>query len=961
MQNLLPYGDLTKLNTERLILDTIGSETLESISMNYMYLLGTSSAIYEKNGDYALGIFTAGWCRLLDSASRKLCGTDDNREALESGKWLCHESCWTSCGKKAIETGKPVDIVCHGGLHLFGTPIFAGETVIGAMNMGYGALPKDRESITEIANLYKVDTDELVKLADEYKPKPADIIDGAKHALTTSAKLIGSIVQSKMTEASLKESVDRFESYFNNPVIGIAITSIEKGWIEVNKRLCSMLGYSKEELSKMTWSELTHPDDLGKDVELFNKVSTGEIDSYSLEKRFLTKGGDELWTELGVSCRRKQNGEIDYFIATLNDISMSKENEKQLEQSRDFLNRSQAIAHVGSWHLDLKKNVLTWSDENYRIFGFEPGEVAPTYETFVNCVHPDDREYVNNTYTHAIENKIPYEATHRILRKDGTVITVYEVSEEIYDENGNAIASIGMTLDITELHDAQEKLRESEALLKEAQRVANIGSWSYDYLNEKVVWSDQMYRILEMDPAVDEIEPEMLRNMFVPEDRERQQRAVKDAIEKGIGYDHELRIALKNGQERIINTIGRPVKNEHGEIVRLVGAMRDVTRQKELERMEKNALEHEKMALIGRVAGKMAHDFNNVLGITLGTSELLLTEDLPMEVISYVKAIKQSAERGREITQNLLFFAKDKEAKYGQIDLNDNVMSILTGLKSEMENIDLHLDYGRGLDQVTADASLLDNAIINIIKNAIHAVSKEEKPSISISTKRIENKIFIEVKDNGCGIPEEHQKHIFEPSFTLKGSMDKYDSYERGIKGSGYGLANTKRGIEKHGGTISFESKVGEGTTFRIAIPVIDIDLEPEIKEQLSNKSTAVGKRILVVEDEVHFANILYRLLRDVASNVHLASSGMVAMDKIATNEYDAISLDFILPDSNGMEIYETIRKKDKNVPVVFVSGNFEFMKSMIALKENDPKVDLLTKPFNNVDYVNKICEWLKP
>lgn len=148
-----------------------------------------------------------------------------------------------------------------------------------------------------------------------------------------------------------------------------------------------------------------------------------------------------------------------------------------------------------------------------------------------------------------------------------------------------------------------------------------------------------------------------------------------------------------------------------------------------------------KHATIGRVAGKMAHDFNNVLGITLGNSELLLSEDLPQEIESYVYAIKQSAERGREITQNLLFFAKDQEAKFSQIDLNHSIRSILLGMKSEMKDIDLHLDYGKGLEKVTADPTLLENAIMNLLINAVHATCKEDEPSISISTKRTDNPI----------------------------------------------------------------------------------------------------------------------------------------------------------------------------------------------------------------------------
>ncbi|MGM0489420.1 MAG: PAS domain S-box protein [Planctomycetota bacterium] len=329
-------SDVARLNTCREIIDSVGEGLLTAVVSEYLHLLDTSSAVYEKNGDYALGLFTSGWCRLLDKASRDLCGTQDDAEALECGKWLCHESCWTDASKVAMDSGQPVDIECHGGIRLYAVPIWAGKEVVGSMSFGYGDPPRDVERLTQIAEKYGLGVDRLREEARNYSSRPPYLITIAKKRLLNCARLIGAIVERKRTETALNESENQFRSTFEHASVGIAHVAPDGRWLRVNPKLCDIVGYTQEELTRLTFQDVTHPDDLDADLEYVRRMLAGEIRTYSMEKRYLRKNGDAIWVNLTVGPFREESGEPKHFICVVQDISSRKKAEREVESMARF-------------------------------------------------------------------------------------------------------------------------------------------------------------------------------------------------------------------------------------------------------------------------------------------------------------------------------------------------------------------------------------------------------------------------------------------------------------------------------------------------------------------------------------------------------------------------------------------------------------------------------------------------
>jgi two-component system cell cycle sensor histidine kinase/response regulator CckA len=392
------------------------------------------------------------------------------------------------------------------------------------------------------------------------------------------------------------------------------------------------------------------------------------------------------------------------------------------------------------------------------------------------------------------------------------------------------------------------------------------------------------------------------------------------------------------------------------------GSARDITlrKQAEIEKkaVKRHAAEQEKTALVGQIAGKLAHDFNNILGAIMGRAQLSLLHSKDKRIIKSLQLIIDQSMRGKNLTQNLVAFAKNQEPRQEKIDINKKIDLVVNLLERDLEGIKIKREFKSPLPTLIADPGMIEHALVNIIQNAVHAMSKVKSPKIILKTYYFNNRILIEVEDNGCGIPVEYQGEVYTPSFTLKGGKDISQSYADNIKGTGYGMANVKNYVEKHKGKILFESEVNKGTKFTLALPLIKKELTGKEIKEVGKTTIYKGKNILLVEDEQAISDVQSRVLSKAPfkHKIDVANTGYMAIRLFKEKNYDLISLDYLIPGGlNGMDVYNKIRETHKIIPILFVSGNIEFLESIEDLKKQDPNLDHLSKPCQNKDYVQSI------
>lgn len=455
--------------------------------------------------------------------------------------------------------------------------------------------------------------------------------------------------------------------------------------------------------------------------------------------------------------------------------------------------------------------------------------------------------------------------------------------------------------------------------------------------------------------------PEPLADFFKEKDRR--------VMDTGQVLNNEERVPGQDGEDIVWDTIKAPVFYADGKLMGVMGIARDITARVQTEaekiKLREQLNQAQKLESVGRLAGGVAHDFNNMLSVIRGNADLAEGEaGLPSRVKEYILEITRAADRSADLTRQLLAFARKEEVSPRLIRLNNALDGMLKMLNRIIgEDIELEWLPGKGVWPVKMDPSQLDHILVNLCVNARDAIKTDGRIAIETRNIKIDEGfcdthpgarpgefVMLAVRDNGEGIPKSVLPNIFDPFFTTKG---------RG-KGTGLGLSTVYGVTRQAGGFITVYSEPGLGSVFHIYLPRVQDTDNNRPENEKSDASPRGTETVLLVEDEVSILSMIANILEKQGYTVMSTESSVEAVELAASfnGRIDLLLTDVIMPKLNGKDLSAIIRKDRPDLRVIFMSG----YTADVIHKSDIERIDgrFIQKPFSNEDLLKTIREILE-
>ncbi len=774
------------------------------------------------------------------------------------------------------------------------------------------------------------------------------------------------ITERKRTENLLRETEERFRATFEQAAVGIAQVAPDGRWLLVNQRLCEIVGYTQAELLARTFQDITHPDDLAADLDLVRQVLAGEIDTYSMEKRYIRKDGSIVWVNLTVALVREATGEPKYFISVVEDITKRKRAEQELTegarqqqalyQLAGQLHHAQSLDDVYDVALDAtlsalqcdRASILLFDDAGVMRFVAWRG-LSDVYRKAVeghSPWKPDEKKtepiFVNDVETAEIDAPlkaviktegigalafIPLISAGKLVGKFMT----YFNSPHVFDDDELAIGLIiarQLAFGIDRQR-AEEALRYQSGLTRTITDNAQSCLWMMDtegrctfanpaserisgFRSEELIGQVLHYKVHHTRPDGAPFPMEEC-----PLDR------VLPLQESIIGYEGVF--IHKDGHFYPVRCTGRPIFKD-GEPVGTVIEVQDITEEKRLLEAERRAREQAEVAnrLKDEFLATVSHELRTPLNSILGWTVMLRSGRLkPDKAAEALETIERSARAQNRLVEDLLDVSRiitgKVDLKFQQVALAKVVEAAVAAARpaAEAKSIALQVAFDSRPCEVTGDADRLQQVIWNLISNAVKFTPRGGRVEVSVEC--VNSQVEIKVSDTGEGIAPEFLPHVFDRFRQADGSI------QRRHGGLGLGLAIVRHLVELHGGEVGVENPgPGQGATFTVKLPLAaartaDFGMRDEVESAVRNLQFAIsegaprlgGVKVLVVDDEADARALLMEILAGRGAEVRVASGMAEALSLLNEWRPDVLISDIGMPNGSGYDLIREVRRRD--------------------------------------------------
>lgn len=405
-------------------------------------------------------------------------------------------------------------------------------------------------------------------------------------------------------EQSIRDSEMRLRTTYEYAPLGLAHAALDGRWLRVNPKFCQIVGYSEQELLKMTWQQMTHPEDLPEDLRRVRLLLARKFDNYSLEKRYLRKNGSVVWVNITVSAVNPESDAGGYMVSVIEDITWRRQAEEAVRDSEHRLRQFAELSDDVVFIFDLAPNRPAYvSPSIERLFGVSIEAFMADPELWIKMTHPEDAAEVMKNRRQALEGDGgDFRATYRIIRPDNDIRWISDSAKIIRDEHGVAIRLTGLAKDVTEQKQAELALRDSEAKLKEAQRIARLGRWELNLVTRQLTWSEETFNIFEQLPGDRGDMFDAFSRMTHPQDLDFTRESFYQAVAQRKPYELVHRLIMPDGRIKYVHERAQCVYDAQGRPLRAVGTVQDITDVKFIEQELREA-QRKLSTLIGNLPG----------------------------------------------------------------------------------------------------------------------------------------------------------------------------------------------------------------------------------------------------------------------------------------------------------------------------------------------------------------------